>query len=393
MKFLNPFRTLRQRIPFDYYSAEVRENPYPFYQYLRKHAPVYYLRQDKCWMISRYEDVSRALKQPEIFSSTGNMPPQNKTLIGEDPPDHSDIRKTIIPGFTARRMAELEIFIREQTNLIIDQWADQEPVEFVSALTAPLPMKVVAQLLGIDIDNVEKYMVWSDAASGKIDDLSPQAVQSLIDEFQAFFESYIAQCQRTPNESIFNSILFDENKQIRMSVNDAVNLGKLFLIAGNETTNTLLALTMDILMDHPTELKLVQERLDLIPQVIEEVLRYESPGQYLKRRTTRAVTLHDKKISAGSDVFLLIASANRDENIFPDPDVFSVHRNPRKHIAFGAGPHYCIGLHLARLEARIIFEILFTRFKKFEKISSSSENYPNNTQIRGFNDLSFKAYR
>lgn len=391
MIFKKSLNLFRQRVRFNFFSEEVRQNPYPFYQHLRQHAPVYYFPKDKCWVLSRYEDVSRALKQPEIYSSKGIVPFENETLIGADPPDHTRVRKIVMPGFTARRMAQLETFIREQTNQLIDQFIDNTTVDFVAALANPLPIQVIVEILGIDPSNMERYIRWSDAASSaRIASISPEDIESRMVEFEMFFKAYIAQCQKSPNESIFNDILFDENGRIRFSFEEAVNLGKLLMVGGNETTTNLLANAMQTLLQHPREMRLLKENPTLIPQMIEEVLRFESPTQFVQRRTTQAITINGVTIPADAPIFLLIASANRDEDIFPDPDVFSVQRNTRKHIAFGAGPHYCLGLHLARLEARIVFEGLFSRNIDFQQIGNRPSAQLDTVQLRGLKELTIR---
>lgn len=388
MKIKQSLNKLRNPLKLSFFSDEVRRNPYPFYKYLRENAPVHYFPNDKCWTLSRYEDVSHALKHPELYSSKNIVPFENKTLIGEDPPDHTEIRNKIMPAFTARRMAELETFIAEQTHLFIDQWNGKEMVDFVETLAGPLPMRIITEILGVDPAGSKKYMLWSDAAStAKIKSISPENIRAYETEFHAFFEAHFAQAMASPRDCIFNSVLFDKNNQMRVSLQEAVNMGKLLLVGGYETTTNLLTSAMLSLLRFPEELALIREDAELIPQMLEEVLRYEPPTQFVQRYTTQAITINNVTIPAGAQVFLLIAAANRDETVFPDPDVFSVMRNTRKHIAFGAGPHHCIGLHLSRLEARIICNILFSRIADFQLVPGQPLKRLDTVQLRGLKEL------
>ncbi len=389
-QFMNKFRS---PLKLSFFSDEVRLDPYPFYQYLRENAPVHYFPNDQCWALSRYEDVSYALKHPELYSSKGIVPFENQTLIGEDPPNHTEIRKKVMPAFTARRMAELESFIAEQTNLLIDQWKGKQTVNFVESLASPLPMRVISEIVGIDPAGMKDYMIWSDAASGvKIKTFSQEATRTYEKKFHDFFEAHFSQMMESPKDCILNDALFDKNNRMSVSLQEAANMGKLILVGGYETTTNLLTNAMVNLLKFPDEFALVRNNPELIPQMLEEVLRYESPTQFVQRYTTQAITIDNVTIPAGAQVFLLIGAANRDAEVFPDPDTFSVNRNTRKHIAFGAGPHYCFGLHLSRLEARIACNILFSRIADFQLVPDQPQKRHDTVQVRGLRELKLKIF-
>jgi cytochrome P450 len=234
--------------------------------------------------------------------------------------------------------------------------------DLVTSLSGPLPTTVIAEMLGVEDDRLDDFKRWSDGVVLGTSRPTDEAVRAYAREsgkaLRAYFEKLIAHRRTTPGEDLLSALVRAEEEHDMLSSAEILGLAVLLLLAGNETTTNLIGNATKNLLKHPQELAKVRADRTLVPSMIEEVLRYESPVQLLPRQTAREVELEGGSIPAGATVFLLIASANRDERKFPQADRFDVTRNPQDHLAFGYGIHYCLGAPLARLEARVAFEQL-----------------------------------
>ena len=350
---------------------EVMENPYPYYAYLREHAPVYWMEPLQAWALSRYANVDFALRSPQIFSSSGftaqtmgdlNPTPETPWILDIDPPDHTRLRKLVNKGFLPRIIRSLEPRVQEITRELIAVLRSQAEGDLVKELSGPLPTTVIAEMLGVETDRLAEFKRWSDdivlGTSRPTDEAVRSRVRKSGAEMRAYFEQLIERRRTAPGEDVITALVRAEEEHDTLSSGEILGLAVLLLLAGNETTTNLIGNGVKNLLHHPEQLAKVRADRTLVPSLIEEVLRYESPVQLIPRVTTREVELEGGKIPAGATVFLLLASANRDERKFPEPDRFEVTRNPQDHLAFGYGIHYCLGAPLARLEGRIAFESL-----------------------------------
>ena len=356
---------------FNPLSPEVTANPYPYYAELRNKAPVIWLEPFRSWALSRYADVDFALRNPQIFSSSVftaealgdlNPVPEVPWILDMNPPDHTRLRKLANKGFAPRLIRALEPRVRAITQDLIGALRSQPEGDLVATLSGPLPTTVIAEMLGVEPERRDDFKVWSDdvvRATGRpTDETERTQIRKSEAELRTYFERMIERRRTEPGEDVITALVQAEEERDMLSSKEILALAVLLLLAGNETTTNLIGNAVLTLLNHPDELAKVRADPALLPALVEEVLRYDSPVQVIFRRTAQEVELEGGKIPAGQNVFLLLGSANRDERQFPEPDRFDIARNPQDHVAFGYGIHYCLGAPLARLEGRNALEAL-----------------------------------
>ncbi|WP_159235172.1 cytochrome P450 [Mycolicibacterium vanbaalenii] len=369
-----PITTVPLHSP-DFYAG----NPYPAYQELRNSTPVVWNETTEFWALLKYEDVRYVSGHPLLFSSTKGItipdpsqpePVQEGNLIFTDPPRHRQLRKLINSGFTRRQVTLLEPKVREIVKGIIDDVDPSRPYEFAEEIAAPLPTRMIAEMLGARPEDWEKFRTWSDAAVGTADPDIEMDHLVALGELYEYFTELIALRRSgkvTGQDDLLSILAAAEVDGERLTDADLLNFSFLLLVAGNETTRNLIALGTLALIEHPDQFALLRSNPDLMPTAIEEMLRFTSPVTHMARQATQDVEIRGQQIKAGDTVVMLYGSANRDEEIFgPTSEVFDITRNPNPHIAFGAGEHACLGAQLARLEARIMFEVLLGTYPTIE---------------------------
>jgi len=358
--------------------AEVRANPYPYYAYLREHAPVYWVESIQSWVVSRYADVDYVMRNPQIFSSAGlmgtfmgDLNPVSEVpwLMDLDPPAHTKIRKLVNKAFTPRLIAALESRVREISVQLLSDLRGRAEFDLVRDFSMPLPVIVISELLGVDAEHRANFKRWSDATIRSTvrptDEGERAEIRRETRAMRDYLEHVIAQRRKEPREDLITRLVQAEEDHQTLSALEVIALTILILIAGNETTTNLIGNTVLALLNHPTEFAKVRANRALVPQLIEEVLRYDGPVQGVFRVAVQDVELSGTTIPAGALVFYLNGSANRDERKYADPDRFNVVRNPQDHLAFGYGIHYCLGAQLARLEAKVALEALLFEHPPF----------------------------
>ncbi|OBA72906.1 cytochrome [Mycobacterium sp. 1554424.7] len=356
----------------DFYAGD----PYPAYRELRASSPVCWNDVTNFWALLKYEDIRLVSSNPALFSSAEGItipdpaqpsPVQPGSLIFTDPPRHRQMRKLINSGFTRRRVAVLEPKIREIVRGILDDVRPDSVHEFAEEIAAPLPTRMIAELIGAPPDDWEQFRAWSDAATGTADpeiELDPFVAMGQLFEY---FQKLIAQRRVEARDDLLSVLAGAEIDGVRLTDEDLLNFAFLLLVAGNETTRNLIALGTCALIAHPDQCRLLVEDPSLIPGAVEEMLRWNSPVVHMARTATADVEIRGQRIAAGDTVVMLYGSANRDEDIFgPDSEEFRVTRHPNPHIAFGCGEHSCVGAQLARLEASVMFDELLRRFPTLE---------------------------
>ena len=358
----------------DFYAGD----PYPAYRELRAMSPVCWNDVTKFWALLKYEDVRYVSSNPALFSSAKGItipdpempsPVQEGNLIFSDPPRHRQLRKLINAGFTRRQVAHLEPKIREIVRGILDGLEPGSAHEFAEEIAAPLPTRMIAELIGAPPDDWEQFRAWSDAATGTADpeiELDPFVAMGQLYEY---FQKLIAARRAEPRDDLLSVLAEAEIDEHRLTDEDLLNFSFLLLVAGNETTRNLIALGTLALIAHPNQCRLLVDDHALIPGAVEEMLRWNSPVVHMARTATTDIEIRGQLIAEGDTVVMLYGSANRDEDIFgADSEQFKVTRHPNPHIAFGCGEHSCVGAQLARLEASVLFDELLRRFPKLELV-------------------------
>lgn len=356
----------------DFYAGD----PYPAYRELRATAPVCWNDVTNFWALLKYEDIRFVSSNPAMFSSTRGIsipdpampnPVQEGSLIFTDPPRHRQLRKLINTGFTRRQVAVLEPKVREIVRGILDDVEPGSIHEFAEEISAPLPTRIIAQLIGAPPDDWEQFRAWSDAATGIADpeiELDPLVA---IGQLFEYFQKLIGARRVEPRDDLLSVLADAQIAEDRLTDDDLLNFTFLLLVAGNETTRNLIALGTLALIAHPDQCRLLVADPALIPGAVEEMLRWNSPVVHMARTATTDVEIRGRLIAEGDVVVMLYGSANRDEDIFgPDSEEFNVTRHPNPHIAFGCGEHSCVGAQLARLEACVMFDELLRRFPRLE---------------------------
>lgn len=359
----------------DFYAGD----PYPAYRELRDNTSVVWNDVTNFWALTRYEDIRYVSSNPGLFTSTKGVtipdpsqpePVQEGNLIFTDPPRHRQLRKLINSGFTKRQVTLLEAKVRELVKDIVDDIDPTREYEFADEIAAPLPTRIIAEMLGAPAEDWEQFRTWSDAFVGSADpEIELDTLAAAAELYEYFIK--LIEARRSGEIADQNDLLSilaaAEVDGERLSDSDLINFSFLLLVAGNETTRNLIALGTLALLDNPDQFTLLRANPDLMPSAIEEMLRFTSPVTHMARVATEDVEIRGQKIKAGEIIVMLYGAANRDEEIFgPTAEQFDITRNPNPHIAFGAGEHACLGAQLARLEARVMFEVLLGTYPTIE---------------------------
>ncbi len=346
-------------------------NPYPRYRIMRKEHPVYFNPEHQFWQVFRYDDVQRVLSDHATFSSNFGgdsdrdpLSALGETLFSMDPPRHNQLRNLVTQAFTPHSVTQLSDRITSIVNTLLDQVESRGRMDIIGDLAYPLPVTVIAEMLGVPEQDQARFKMWSDAVVGASNSAggNPQA------EMGAYFLNMISQRSQERKDDLISALLDAQIDGQHLTQQELLGFCIILLVAGNETTTNLIGNALLCFDEHPEVMELLRSEPALIPEAIEEVLRYRTPVQYMFRLVTTDVTIRDQEIRAGQMVHAWIGSANRDEAEFPDPDNFDIRRTPNRHIAFGHGVHFCLGAPLARLEAKIALTLLLERFDDIQRV-------------------------
>jgi cytochrome P450 len=412
---------------WDPYSARWRDDPYPKYRELRDRAPVHHSPESDTWTVSRYEDVVTVLRNTEAFSSKtrgGQMEAamddlslaaklqlfgrfvvrmratpwtmrRSRMLIQEDGAVHLRMRDLVNRGFTPRQIKRLEPRIRALVAECMGKLEREAQFDLVSELNVPLPVTVIAELLGVEPEKRHVFKHWSDviisgATGSGIANPLASGVLGAMGELRAYLRPIVRERRRRPADDLISILVGARVDGEGLTDYEIFLFVLLLLVAGNETTTNLLGNAVDALLAHPDQLARVSADPRLVPALVEETLRFDGPVQFLTRVATREVALHGVRIPADARVVVLLGSANRDERRFPEPDRFDVGRDTRGHVAFGFGAHFCLGASLARLEARAALEALVPELPRLARVRPERE-FLDSFLIRGRARLDLRA--
>lgn len=390
-------------IHWDPYRPELSQNPYPTYRRLREEMPLYYNEEYDFYALSRYADVEHGLRDKENMSShygdilefvkaKSRMP--DAVFIHQDPPVHGAYRSLMQRIITPKRMLGLEQEIRALCARSLDPLVGKDRFDFITNLGAEMPMRAISMLLGIPEEDQVAIRESVDARmrteAGKPIDLSKQ--QNLQAEALDNFEEYIKWREKNPSDDMMTELLqadFSDpitGTKRKLRRDEIVAICNVVAGAGNETTNRLIGWMGKTLAEHPDQRRQIAENPKLIPQAIEELLRFEPPGPFMARYVTNDVEYYGQKIPKGSALLLMVACANRDERRFVNGDGFDIHREVRPHMTFGNGIHVCIGAPLARMEGRVAMEELLKRFPEWE-VDYDNAVLSSTSTVRGWDSL------
>jgi cytochrome P450 len=384
---------------YDPYDVHINANPYPVYRRLREEAPLYYNDVHDFYAASRFEDVEKGFLDAQSFISgrggiieliKANIEMPKGILIFEDPPTHTIHRRLLSRAFSPRRVAELEPKIREFCARSLDPFVGADRLDFITDFGSKMPMQVIGMLLGIPESDQESVREYVDNNLRTKEGEPMQVRENFVTG--EMFGDYIEWRAAHPSDDIMTELLnveFTDETGTERTLTRQELLTYLEVVAGagNETTNRLIGWTAKLLSEHPDQrAQLVADR-SLIPNAIEEILRYEPPGPHVGRCVAREdIVLHGVQVPAGSALLFLIGSANRDDRRFPDGDRFDIARDDGRHITFGNGIHLCLGAALARLEGAIALDEILSRFPEWEVDLEHAKLSPTST-VRGFESL------
>lgn len=359
------------------FSDEARRNPYPLYDQLRAASPVLRVPPPfNGWMVFDYETVKWVLHDQEAFSS--KVPAPKNWFIFYDPPAHTKLRALISRAFTPRVIANLEPRIRQISSERLDALADLGEADFAAEYGVPLPMLVIAGMIGIPLSDWQTYKCWSDVIlrlsySRNGDAQAEQSVRdftAVTEDMRAYLGAMIGDRRRRPKDDLLTNLIMAEVDGERLTEEEILGFVQLLVVAGQETTSNVINNAMLCLMENPDELARLRAEPQLLESAIEEVLRYRSPLHWVMRTPRNDIEVKGQVIPKGAIVLPMIGSANRDPRQFPEPNRFDIARAPNAHVAFGHGIHFCLGAPLSRLEAKIALGDILARFRSFEPAGS-----------------------
>ncbi|MEW6735703.1 MAG: cytochrome P450 [Acidobacteriota bacterium] len=362
------------------FSDEIRRNPYTLYDQLRSTSPILYSPQGDLCMVFDYEGVKRVVNDHEAFSSkaapSGEKPLE--WLIFLDPPRHTKLRALISQAFTPRSVANLEPRIREISRNLLDQTIEHGEMDLVADFSVPLPLMVIAEMLGIPSADWPRFRHWSDVLlnlsqtvyGGEEGEMAVKEFRTASAQMNDYLVGLLDARQTASKDDLLTRLVKAEVDGERLTSEEIMGFFKLLILAGHETTTNLLNNAILCFIENQDQLTRLQTTPDLLPLAIEEVLRYRAPVQVIFRAARYDVEMHGEMIPAGKLVLGMVGSANRDPKQFQYADRFDITRNPNPHIAFGHGIHFCLGAALSRLEARIALSDLLERAKGLELASN-----------------------
>ena len=360
--------------PFTFFdNPEMTGNPFPMFAGLRQNAPVFKPPGSNMWMVTTYEAALRVFRDPQTFSSEVGQPPAEgesrpPTILFDDPPVHTRMRGLLTGAFTPRVIELQRSAIEENSKIMVDRMLEGETADYIAGIAYPLPVMVIAAMLGVQDGDMATFKRWSDAiienVASTLFEPGANALEEINAEFDAYFSKQLDKLRAAPEDNLLSALIHakdEDGKQLSQS--DLLVICRVLLVAGNETTTGLIVNVARVFTAFPEVLGQLKEHPELIPSMIEETLRYYPPFPATFRRATRDVELHGVTIPKDDRLLVLIASANHDEKAFDRAEDFVIDRDPNRHLGFGQGIHYCLGAPLARLETQIVLQTLLPRIK------------------------------
>ena len=408
-------RILNKGVVLDFLHNDFVKNPYQTYNSMRAHKPILFSQTTRLHWVTKMEFAQEMLRDKRFSVDDRKYPIaekrrkefkkagreimleqfENPSMLKLDPPDHSRIRKLVQYGFTNRYITSLEPEIKKVVDDCLEKVHDQDSFDLIDDLAKPLPAIVIAKMMGLPNEDLDQFQAWSEdlllgvggiGTSREDIKKSGDAYESLI----RYFEKIILSRKDEPGDDFIGKLIQAEEEGDKLNIKEMYGTCLLLLIAGHETTTRLIGNGLFTLLNHPDQFLLLKNNYDLIPNAIEEMLRYEPPVHATVRFAHDDMAYAGKDYKRGTAFAVSIAGANRDPEANKNPNSFDISRQEIKHISFGYGPHMCIGASLARIESRIAFETLFERFSKLELLDKNPL-WGKNLIFRGFDNLKLRT--
>ncbi len=408
MRALLAWERIESGVSYDPTSSKIKANPYEKYRKLRALDPVHRLRLIDGWVLTEYDHVNAVLRDHRRFSNQRDSKGTNygddadyggesdyTTLLGMDPPDHTRIRSLVSKAFTPRAVAGLQPRIQQIVDDLLDDIADKDRFDLIESFAYPLPITVIAEMLGVPSQDMDSFELWSNDVSLSIEPTVSEErairIRQAGEELFEYFDSIIALRRKQPQDDMITALMAVEDEGDRLTHQELLAMLLLLLVAGNETTRNLIGNGMLALLRNPDQLQKLRDEPDLMDNAINELLRYDSPVQLDGRRVVEDLEIGGKQIRAGQRVISMIGAANRDPSVFTNPDTLDITRQERSHMSFGRGIHHCLGAPLALLEGRIAFASLLERFSSISLLREPE--YRDQVVLRGVNELWIEVQR
>ncbi len=387
---------LESGVGYNPVSAAVRDNPYALYDALRTKDPVHRMRTLRnAWLLTRYRDIDAVLRDHKRFSNgrRGFAYTELRTLLHSDPPDHTRLRGLILKAFTPRAVDALEARIRGIVDDLLDKAADDGAFELMNGLAFPLPVTVIAEMLGIPPGDRDRFDDWSNRLALSVEPILSARqiaeIRTAWDEIFEYFDSIIGQRLADPQDDLVSALLAAEENDAKLTREEVQLTLLLLLVAGNETTRNLIGNGMLALLRNPDQLARLRAHPELMDPAIAELLRYDSPVQLNGRVVEEDTEIGGKTLRAGDQVLCALGAANRDPEIFTDPHRLDIARREASHLSFGRGIHYCLGAALAVREAGAAFDGMLKRFGEIRLAAEPAHR--NRIVLRGLKELNLSV--
>lgn len=372
-------------------SPEIRDNPYDAYRKLREKDPVHRLRLLNAWLLTGYKEIDDALRDHEHFTNSqrGFAFTELRTLLHTDPPIHTRLRSLILKAFTPRAVEKLESRIRDTSERLLDDIAGKDQIDIIADIAYPLPVIVIADMLGVPPEDRDRFKVWSDDLALSVEPVLARThtdrIRKSWDEIFEYFEGIIALRQADPKDDLISLLIAAEDQGNKLSREELLLTLLLLLVAGNETTRNMIGNGTLALLRNPEQMELLRNDGSLLESAVSEFLRYDSPVQLNGRYVFKDTVIGGKRVRAGQQLLCALGAANRDPAVYADPDRLNIARNEAKHLSFGRGIHHCLGSSLAMLEGRIVFGALLDRYSSM-RLAREPE-YRDRIVLRGVKEL------
>ena len=391
MQVLLARERLESGVAYNPVSGEVARDPYAVYRRLRDRDPIHRMRLIDAWVLTRYEDADAMLRDHERFAAENRRfyDAGLTTMLDLDPPDHTRLRALVSRAFTLRSVSRWHGRVQKIADQLLDAVSGHDRFDLIAALGYPLPVTVIAEMLGVPAEDMDRFEGWSNDIALVVEPILAPAqvdgVRRASEELCAYFETILEARRREPRDDLVSALLAAEEEGDKLTREELLSTMLLILVAGNETTRNLIGTGMLALLRHPDQLRRLRDDPELLEPAVDELLRYDSPVQLDGRVVRENMEMGGKRLRAGQKVIALLGAANRDPDAFENPEALDIGRKGKSHLSFGRGIHYCLGASLALLEARIAFRGLLDRFPSIRM--AAEPRYRDGIVLRGVESL------